>query len=176
MKIRDLLWILAYPVYQVIGTFRHESAHALITILGGGEIKEFVFWPSLYKGDFYWGYVVSSGGPTGPLFSAAPYLLDLITFVFFLPLCALVLFKRKWIWINLIAIGLISPFANSIYNYRGGLRTMNDVGEMFRDLPDLIVHGYFYSTLLIYLIGIILVFGFSKTARYFRKSNVSNSV
>ena len=169
MKIRDLLWVLAYPIYQVIGTFRHEGAHVLIAFLEGKEVTKFVFWPSTYNDQFYWGYVVYEGS-TSLLSSSAPYLLDLITFGIFLPLCALVLFKRKWIWINLIAIGLISPFANSIYNYRGRLSSLNDVGKMFRDLPDLLVHGYFYSTLVIYLIGIILAFGFSRTARCFRKS------
>ncbi len=175
MKIKDLLWLLAYPIYQVIGTFRHEGAHALVAIIRGGEVSKFVFWPSLYNGDFYWGYVIFDG-PKGLLSSAAPYLLDLITFCFFFPLCLFVLFKRKWIWLNLAVIGLVSPLANSFYNYRGGLSSLNDVGKMFRDLSDILVHGYFFSTLVIYLIGIILVFGFSKTARFFRKSNLSNSV
>lgn len=168
MKIKDLWWLLAYPIYQIIGTFRHESAHALISILGGGEVSKFVFWPSTLNGRFYWGYVICDG-PTGLLFSSAPYLLDLITFTLFFHLCTLVLFKRKWIWINLVVIGLISPFGNSLYNYWGGLKSMNDVGKMFRALPDFIVHGYFISTLVIYLIGIVLVFGFSKTARSFKE-------
>ena len=168
MKLRDLLWVLAYPLYQIIGTFRHEGAHALVAILEGREISKFVFWPSTYNGQFYWGYVVYEGA-TSLLSSAAPYILDLITFVFFLPLCALFLFKRKWIWINLIAIGLISPFANSLYNYKGRLSSLNDVWKMFQDLPDMLVHGYFLITLLIYLIGIIIAFGFSRTARYYKK-------
>lgn len=167
MKIRDLLWILAYPIYQVIGTFRHEGAHALVAILSGAEVTKFVFWPSMPNGLFYWGYVMVVG-PTGVLFSAAPYLLDLITYFFFFPLCMLVLFKRKWIWINLVVISLISPFANSLYNYRGRLSSLNDVFKMFQALPDGLVQGYFLFTLWIYLMGIILVFGFSNTARNFR--------
>ena len=167
MKIRDLLWILAYPIYQVIGTFRHEGAHALVAILSGAKVTKFVFWPSMTNGLFYWGYVMVVG-PTGVLFSAAPYLLDLITYFFFFPLCMLVLFKRKWIWINLAVIGLISPFANSLYNYRGRLSSLNDVFYMFQALPDGLVQGYFLFTLWIYLVGIILVFGFSNTARNFR--------
>lgn len=167
MKIWDLLWILAYPIYQVIGTFRHEGAHALVAILSGAEVTKFVFWPSMPNGLFYWGYVMVVG-PTGVLFTAAPYLLDLITYFFFFPLCMLVLFKRKWIWINLAVIGLISPFANSLYNYRGRLSSLNDVFILFQDLPDGLVQGYFLFTLWIYLMGIILVFGFSNTARNFR--------
>lgn len=168
MKLRDLLWVLAYPIYQIIGTIRHEGAHALIAILEGKEVAKFVFWPSMYQDQFYWGYVIYDGSAS-LLSSSAPYLLDLITFLFFLPLCAVVFFKRKWIWINLIAIGLISPFANSLYNYRGGLTSLNDVGKMFRALPDLLVHSYFITTLGVYLVGVFLVFGFSKTARFFRE-------
>jgi len=167
MKIWDLLWILAYPIYQVIGTFRHEGAHALVAILGGAEVTKFVFWPSMLDGLFYWGYVIVVG-PTGVLFSAAPYLLDLITYFFFFPLCMLVVFKRKWIWINLAVIGLISPFANSLYNYRGRLSSLNDVYKILQVLPGGFVQGYFLFTLWIYLMGIILVFGFSNTARNFR--------
>jgi hypothetical protein len=80
----------------------------------------------------------------------------------------LVVFKRKWIWINLAVIGLISPFANSLYNYRGRLSDLNDVYKIFQALPDDLVQGYFLFTLWIYLMGIILVFGFSNTARNFR--------
>jgi len=167
MKIWDLLWILAYPIYQVIGTFRHEGAHALVAILTGAEVTRFVFWPSQYNDMFYWGYVMVVGH-TGVLFNAAPYLLDLITYFFFFPLCMLVVFKRKWIWINLAVIGLISPLANSLYNYRGRLSSLNDVYKILQVLPEGLVQGYFLITLWIYLVGIILVFGFSNTARNFR--------
>jgi len=167
MKIRYLLWILAYPIYQVIGTFRHEGAHALAAILSGAEVTKFVFWPSMLDGLFYWGYVIVTGH-TGVLFSAAPYLLDLITYFFFFPLCMLVVFKRKWIWINLAVICLISPFANSLYNYRGRLSSLNDVNKILQVLPEGLVRGYFLFTLWIYLIGIFLVFAFSNTARNLR--------
>jgi len=29
---RDLLWILAYPIYQIIGTIRHEGSHLLLCL------------------------------------------------------------------------------------------------------------------------------------------------
>jgi hypothetical protein len=164
-----MLWILAYPIYQTIGTFRHESAHALIAILGGGKVTEFVIWPSIRGRKFYWGYV-SYIGTTGWIFDAAPYFFDLITFYAFFIVCMWVLIRKKWIWLNLVIIGLISPFVNSLYNYWGGLTKMNDVGKLFRVFPNSIIHAYFISTLLIYLLGIIIVFKNSKTAIFFRNN------
>jgi hypothetical protein len=164
---RDLLWILAYPVYQTIGTLRHESAHALIVILGGGKVTDFVILPSIRESGILWGYVKYIGSISW-IFDAAPYFLDLITFCVFFVVCMWVLIRRKWIWLNLVIIGLMSPFGNSLYNYLGGLTRMNDVGKLFQELPDGIVHAYFISTLLIYLLGIVIVFKSSKTAIFFR--------
>ena len=33
LKREDLLWLLAYPLYQIIGTIRHEASHALLAWL-----------------------------------------------------------------------------------------------------------------------------------------------
>ena len=46
MKKKDFLWLLLYPVYQTIGTFRHEGSHALAAMAEGAEVTQFVFWPS----------------------------------------------------------------------------------------------------------------------------------
>ena len=164
------MWLLVYPLYQIIGTFRHEGGHALAALLGGGEVEKFVFWPSLYKGDFYWGYVICPGAK-GWFFIAAPYLVDLLTFGFFFTLCMVVLFKKRWIWLNLVIIGILSPLVNSFYNYWGGFKSMNDVGKLFRDLPDGVVHWYFIATLSIYLVGLIIVLLLSRTAQSFRKQD-----
>jgi hypothetical protein len=168
LKLRDLLWLLAYPFYQIISTFRHEGAHAMIALLGGGEITKFVFWPSMYKEKFYWGYVICKGAK-GWLFFAAPYLLDFLTFSAFFILCMGVIFKRRWIWLNLVIIGMLSPLVNSFYNYWGGFQSMNDVGKLFRDLPAGIVHWYFILTLSAYLVGLAVVFLFSRTSQFHRR-------
>ena len=54
MKRKDLLWFLAYPVYQTIGTLRHEGSHALAAMAEGAEVTKLVFWPSFSNGRFYW--------------------------------------------------------------------------------------------------------------------------
>ena len=76
----------------------------------------------------------------------------------------LICFKRRWIWLNLIAIGIISPLVNSIHNYRGGLEGPNDVGRLLKLWPDNIVHGYFWLTISLYLVGLVIVFSLSRTA------------
>jgi hypothetical protein len=154
-----LLWVLAYPVYQLIGTFRHEASHALAAILEGYRVTEFVFWPS--QGS--WGYV-NWDGPRSVANIGAPYVSDFLTFGLFFVVCMLVRFDRRWIWLNLIAIGIISPMVNSYYNYSGGLRGPNDVGKLFTMLPEGIVHGYFWLTIGAYATGLVIVFSLSRTA------------
>jgi len=164
---RDLLWILAYPIYQIIGTIRHEGSHALVALMEGARVTEFVFWPSFTKYGFYWGYVRITGS-TGLVFLAAPYLVDLITFAVFFCVCMLLLIRRKWIWLNLVIIGMISPFANSLYNYLSSPGPNTDVGRLLEILPSVVVHGYFLLTLSVYVLGIFLVFRFSRTARFMK--------
>ena len=159
MKITDLLWILAYPIYQLLGTFRHEASHALVAMAEGAKITEFVFWPT--EGD--WGYVRWEGSVTSAT-TGAPYLCDLLTFVVFFAVCMLVRFDRRWIWLNLIAVGVISPLVNSIHNYRLGLSGPNDVGKLLESLPENIVHGYFWLTISVYVVGLVIVFSLSRTA------------
>jgi hypothetical protein len=161
MRKRDLLWILAYPLYQLIGTFRHEASHALIVLASGGEVTEFSFWPT----SGYWGYIRYEGEPPPILMDAAPYLVDALTFLVFFLICMTLLFKWRWLWINLIAIGIVSPLVNSAYNYVVGLNSNNDVGDLLASIPPPWVHAYFWLTLSAYLLGLILVFTISRMAR-----------
>jgi hypothetical protein len=157
LKRTDLLWLLAYPIYQIIGTLRHEGSHALAGVLSGVQIQKFVFLPSITNGQMYWGYVNFQGPVDWPVL-AAPYLVDLLTFSFFFVICLRIKFARRWLWLNLVIIGLISPLINSAYNYLGGLSHNNDVGFLLRVLPSTGVHVYFVGTLLLYVIGLIRVF------------------
>jgi hypothetical protein len=50
MKRKDLLWALAYPVYQIIGTLRHEGSHALAAMAEGAKVTKSVFWPNFHLG------------------------------------------------------------------------------------------------------------------------------
>ena len=151
---RDWVWLLFLPVYLIIGTFRHEFSHALVTHLQGAEITKFTFWPSIHEnGTFYFGYVMLRG-ETSWLVDAAPYLFDIITYAIFYPLVFFLPFRKHWIWLNLVIIGVISPIINSLYNYLFG----SDVEKMMAALPDLMVHGFFLLGLGLTLIGLELLF------------------
>jgi hypothetical protein len=149
---RDLLWLLAYPVYQTIGTISHEGSHALAAMAEGLKVKEFVFWPRFLNGQLYWGYV-DWGGSTTWFPRVAPYFCDLITFFVALLIILEAKPRRRWLWLNILIIGMLSPLVNSAQNYFGGLRVLNDVGELLHDLNPIAVHLYFILTLLFYAWG-----------------------
>ena len=156
----DLLWLLAYPLYQVIGTIRHEGSHALAGILEGAQVTEFVFLPRFGGRTLVvWGHV-SFNGVTSWLTSAAPYFCDLITFILaFLLLYACVV-KPHWLWINVVAIGLVGPIANSVWNYAKLFHPYGIYGDtnyLVDVLPPPLVHSYFLLTIIPYLWGTMLI-------------------
>jgi hypothetical protein len=153
MRWRDLFWVLAYPIYQVIGTFRHEAGHALAAMAFGGVIEEFVFIPT--KG--YWGYV-RWDGPHNLFTSGAPYLLDLFTFLIFFSICMQLTFRRRWFWLNLVILGVLSPLINSAYNCRQNPGRINDVTVLLRDGNATMVRAYFILTLSLYIAGLWILF------------------
>ena len=56
--INPWIWhLIAYPIYQILGTLRHEGAHAAEVIWHGGVVFEFRILPHFYRGSFYWGRV-----------------------------------------------------------------------------------------------------------------------
>jgi hypothetical protein len=154
MKKKDLLWLLLYPVYQTIGTFRHEGSHALAAMAEGADVTEFIFWPNLNLGEFTWGYVGLEGSMTW-FMSAAPYFCDLLIFLVALLVILEAKPRRRWLWFNILTIGMLSPLVNSAYNYSGGLAgSFNDVGELLGVLDPVAVHLYFALTLLFYAWGV----------------------
>lgn len=154
LRKKDLYWLLLYPLYQIVSTFRHEGGHALAAVLEGAQVERFVFWPSLNQGQFYWGYVRWQGQVSW--FSlGAPYLIDLLTAA----LAVLLLWRLtglpRWLWLNIGIVGLLSPLINSAYNYLGGwLRSGSDVGRLLVLLPPVWVHVYFWLTLAAYAAAI----------------------
>ena len=154
LRPRDLLWLLAYPPYQLIGSLRHEASHALVAVLQGAKIQQFVFWPSFTGSAFRWGYVNWSGS-TSWVATAAPYLCDLATFALVFVICARWSLRGHWVWVNLVAIGLVSPLVNSAYNYLNGLLGRGDVAQLLHELPGAAVQTFFAVTLLLYAVGLV---------------------
>ena len=154
MKRRDLLWILAYPVYQIIGTIRHEGSHALAAMAEGVEVKKFVFWPNVDRGYFTWGFVSLDGYRTW-FVTVAPYFCDLVTFFIALLIILEAKPKPRWLWINILIIGMLSPFINSLNAYvAGSTRSVGDIGHLLNSLDPISVHFYFALTLAFYAWGL----------------------
>jgi len=153
MKKKDLLWLLAYPIYQVVGTVRHEGSHALAAMAEGAKVTKFVCWPTFDYGRFHWGYVEWQGSTTW-FFDAAPYFCDLL--IFFIALLVILEAKPKprWLWLNILIIGVVSPLVNSANAYIRGLRGFGDVGYLVHQLNPVAVHLYFALTLLFYAWGV----------------------
>lgn len=124
-------------------TARHEGSHALAAWLEGAEISEVRLLPGVNPElGFYFGYVVHSGETTW-LTAAAPFLADAVVL-----LCAGLLIR--WLAVGprgrfaFVMLGLVSPLADLVYNYQGGLwREGTDVRDLFLALPDAPVHGFF---------------------------------
>ncbi len=160
---QDWLWVFAFPLYQIIGTIRHEGAHALAIMLEGGRVIKFVFWPT-WERQFYWGYVQWSG-QTDWLISAAPYLADFLTFLAFYLICTLTRVRRHWVWVNLYVIGLLSPLINSGYRYVSSFFRTGDLTPVLSAVSPWTVHAYFLLTLALYVAALARIQRVTRTAR-----------
>lgn len=160
LRLTDLWWLLAYPVYQIFGTIRHEGSHALMASFEGADVTKFVFWPQTDTGRFTWGYTQwTPGSATGWATDAAPYFCDLLWFVGFFFLLTRAPIRNHLIWLNLAIIGLLSPLVNSFVQWMAGIFGSNqtDVAKWLAAWPDGIVHFYFLVTVAAYVIGIVAV-------------------
>ena len=156
LKLKDLWWVFAYPIYQIIGTIRHEGAHALVGWLQGAEITSFNVFPKIVNGQIWWGSVSYFGGNTNWLFDIAPYFFDLFWFILTLIILLFIPIKRHWIWINIFIFGIFLSLFNSFYNYlKHFLNMYGDVTGLFFDLPNFTIHLYFIITILIYITACI---------------------
>jgi hypothetical protein len=152
----DLVWLLAYPLYQLLGTVRHEGSHALAVLLEGGRVIKFVFWPT-WQDKFYFGYVRWAGQGLDWKVSFAPYFVDLLWFVAFYFVCTRVLFRRHWVWVNLFIIGLVSPLVDSLYRYVSSFFREGDLTSVYAAVPAWTVHAYFIITTVFYLVVLVLM-------------------
>lgn len=156
---RDLWWILGGPIYAVLCSLRHEASHALVGLIEGARVIEFRFLPIL-DGRFRpwsWGHVRFWGDHTW-LTTAAPYLCDLVTYGLAFLLLMSISFRRRWLWLNILIVGLASPLVDSLANYVTGLLGRGvDVMGLLSGLPDWVVHSYFSGTTLAYAAGLLAV-------------------
>lgn len=155
MRKTDLWWLLALPIYQLIGTARHEVSHAIVAAAQGAHITRIVVLPSFQPEGFLWGYASWTGGHVTELATAAPYICDLAVFLLFLPLCALAVHSPRWLWINCFIIGLLSPLIDTAANYSKLFRrNIGDVNELVAQFPPAAIHAVFPAAILFYSVGI----------------------
>ena len=111
------LWhILAYPIYQILSTIRHELSHAVAYWLSGWRVTEIKVLPSKVDGRFYWGYIRVEPKNHYNLnihMALAPHYVNLISITAWL---SWYLNDYPWIrsdathtWIIITVLGLISP-------------------------------------------------------------------
>lgn len=84
-----------------------------------------------------------------------PYFCDLITFFVALLIILEAKPKRRWLWINMLIIGMLSPFVNSLNAYVvGSTRNVGDVAGLLLALNPVAIHLYFALTLVFYAWGL----------------------
>ena len=163
---RDKLWLMGLPIYLMLLILRHEGSHALSAVLyEGARLTEFSLLPGFSEqGNFVRPHIRVSGA-TSWVTAFAPYLCDALTFLVFYPVCRYVVKRSKGLWLNLAAVGVLSPFLNSVANYAIGLvRANSDVGKLLAHQPPIAVHAYFTLTLALYAYGCLRLFRQAKEA------------
>lgn len=145
----DFLWLAALPVYMLVDTVRHELSHALMAWLLGVNVLAINIFPGRRLGYFAYGYVILNDSAPW-LVVAAPYLCDLFVFVATYWLIKLGKPKRRWVFINLVFIGLLSPVYNSLSGYIHSSFINNDVARLMDLLPKSMVSFAFWAVMAIY--------------------------
>jgi hypothetical protein len=154
LKKSDLWWLLGWPVYQLLGTARHELSHAAVTVCQGARIEQIAIVPSFQPDGFLWGYVSWTGGQVTWLVAAAPYLVDLALYLAVLLVCLTAVRLRRWLWLNLFILGLLSPFVDTAANYSKLLRRPSgDVNELASQFSPVLIHSLFLAVMIFYLLG-----------------------
>ena len=156
LRLTDLWWLLAYPLYQTFGTIRHEGSHALAALAEGADVKKFVIYPQTDLGRFTWGYTEWTGS-TGWFTDFAPYLNDLLWFVGFFFLITRIDWRWHALWLNVGIVGLLSPLLNSGVQYVISFWSPESDVAKLREGSEALVHLYFLLTLATYVFGIWVV-------------------
>lgn len=149
-------------------TVRHEGAHALVTWLQGVPIKEMKLLPGIHPElGFYFGYVARGDGGNW-MIDAAPLAAALLWFLMFCAIYQRTVRHSKWRR-PLFLIGIVSPIADIVYNYQGGLwRQGSDVWDLLQALPTWAVHS-------VYLVTIFLMISHARRLGPVTRINVTSN-
>lgn len=168
MKKRDALWLLALPLYLLIGTARHELSHAAAAHLQGARITHIRLFPSIDPEiGLIWGRVGHEGGNVTWVTTAAPYFFDVATFAVFLFICMWAPRMPRWLWINCFIIGLVSPLVDVVYNYQKVFWSPHgDVPRLAMHFSPMLIHAVFLPVIALFAAGIVMALRvFSRASR-----------
>jgi len=113
---RDLLWLLAFPFYLTVGTFRHEGSHILAALAQGRDVFYLTVFPSLQTQT--WGStIIERDGAGTEIVDVSPYFVDAFLFAAFFIILMRVPCRRHWLWINLLILGPMTSVIDTANNY-----------------------------------------------------------
>ncbi|NPV78240.1 MAG: hypothetical protein HPY59_17930 [Anaerolineae bacterium] len=149
----DFLWLLFLPGYMLVDTLRHELSHALAAWLMGVRVLTINIIPGRQLGYFSFGYVILDENANW-LVVAAPYFCDLALFVAVFGLIRFRRFERRWVYINLVMMGLLSPLYNSLSGFINSKAIYNDVARLMMIFSEVTISYVFLFVILFYLIAL----------------------
>jgi hypothetical protein len=155
MKALHAGWALLYPLYQIIGTARHELSHAVTGVLQGGTLLDIRLLPmhDPVRG-WFWGYA-RFAGPTHWTVAAAPYATAIALFALGAWICSRFRGMPAWMWMNCFILGVLSPCFDIAYNLaKVYFRGNGDVYELMRALGPIRVQAIFLGALIAMGVGI----------------------
>lgn len=158
LRARDWFWVALAPVYALLGTLRHEGCHAIVGMLSGAHLKKLVFWPSIYEGQSFWGYVLFDPPRSSLWISAAPYLCDVLLVPFMAWITIRFLAGHRKLWIQVTILGIVLPIVDSEYNYLGwaAFRSgSNDLAEIATHVPPWSLHIGFGIAALVFAASLL---------------------
>lgn len=108
------------PVYQIIGTAKHELAHALFAALNGLKVTTIRVVPSIRDGTWYWGYTGWEGEPESESFMQhvymAPYYVDALLLVCGVIVNCMVQWESFHGMTTAVILLVLVPFVDVAYN------------------------------------------------------------
>ena len=143
----DFQWLILFPVFAVFQIFIHESSHAIVAVLKGGNILDVVIIPHLKDGRFVLPYCKYSG-PISWIIKAAPFLVDTALVVTGIIIIKYLQPRSHKLWLIICFMMLWMPFGEMLMNYLMGAFTFfniisfpaADVSELFLLMQPWIVH------------------------------------
>ena len=117
-----LIHILCYPIYQILGTIRHECSHAIACWLSGVRVKSIKVIPHRHEGSFYWGRIMYNMDDFHNFtvhICLAPYYVAVVHALAFGALGAygvLEKIENPHLFAFVAMVLLISPIADLLYN------------------------------------------------------------